>query len=193
MTNSIKAVAAVAAVVVKSASKVEAGYVADLATKLLGADKAAKELMLAVHGLASKVGADRAGELALFAFEKAYPAGIPKQRVSQVKQFCALPEAQRAELCKQYGSIGKAAICRSTVSPTGVYTPPVKVERAPVANAGPAKDAGGTPLLTAQPSTVIASVLAQLEGLKPKLTKAQTAVLASILADVHEFADMIGK
>ena len=190
MTNSIKAVAAVAAVV-KSASKVEAGYVADLAAKLLGADKAAKELMLAVHGLASKVGAERAGELALFAFEKAYPNGIPKQRVSQVKQFCALPEAQRAELCKQYGSIGKAAICRATVSPTGVYTPPVKVDRSPVANAGPAKDAGGTPV-SAAPATVLAAVatmLAKIDG--AKLSKMQKAALAMVCEDVAELAGML--
>jgi len=191
MTKSIKAAVAVA--VVKAATKQESAYVADLSSKLLDCDSSAKALMITVHGLATKAGAKRAAELAEFAFEKAYPAGIPRQRLSQVKQFCAMPEAQRTGLVANFGSIGMAAINRNTVSPTGVYTAPVKKAKAPKVNAGKSKDAGGTPLLTAQPSTTMASVMAQLEGLKPKLTKAQLAVLDSILESAHELAGMIGK
>ena len=185
------AVAAVAADVIKTASKAESAYVAELAGLLVASDTAGKAIMLAVHGLATKSGAKRAAELALFAFESAYPAGIPKQRLSQVKQFCAMPEAQRAELCNRYGTIGLAAINRATVSPTGVYTAPVKVAKAPKVNAGAAKDAGGTPMHAA-PATVLASVATMLRSIEAgKLSKAQGVVLASILADIGDLASML--
>lgn len=188
MTNS-KTTAAADTVVFKAATKVEAGYVADLAAKLTGVETAGKVIMVTVHGLVSKVGSNRACELALFAFEKAYPAGIPRQRLSQVRQFCAMPEKQRAELCNQYGTIGVAVIKKNAVSADGVFTPPVKAKKVP--RVGGAKDAAGTPL-SAAPATVLAAVATMLARIEAgKLTKPQQAVLAGLISDCGEFADML--
>ena len=188
MTNS-KTTAAADTVVFKAATKAESAYVADLAAKLTGVETAGKAIMIAVHGLVSKVGSNRACELALFAFEKAYPAGIPRQRLSQVRQFCAMPEKQRAELCNQYGTIGVAVIKKNAVSADGVFTPPVKANKAP--RVGGAKDATGTPL-SAAPATVLAAVATMLARIEAdKLTKLQKAALAAVCADVAELSDML--
>ena len=77
------------------------------------------------------------------------------------------------------------------MSPAGVYTEPAKAERAPVANAGPAKDAGGTPM-SAAPATVLAAVATMLAKIDAaKLSKLQKAALAAVCDDVAELAGML--
>lgn len=187
-TKTTKTTAAAAVVVIAKPNKAEAAYVNGLAEKLAGFDSSSKALMLEVHGLAEKCG-KRAADLATFAFEQAYGADVPRQRLSQVRQFIALPSAQRAELCKHYGSIGLAAIKRNTVSAKGVYTAPVKAKKVP--RVGGAKDAAGTPL-SAAPATVLAAVATMLARIEAgKLTKPQQAVLAGLISDCGEFADML--
>lgn len=161
-------------------SKIEAGYVGDIVTKMQGVDQSAKALMVAVHQLACKVGSARAAQLAEFAAERAYPDGVPRQRVSQIKQFCGLPEKQRATLCEHFGSIATAAINRATVTADGTYIAPEKKGRAPKTPEGPAPK-------TAAPATAIKAALTMLGSVdKAQLGKARAAMLDAIIADLGD-------